>query len=161
MNLKLYLLRHGQAGSRHRWKGDDSARPLTGRGKQRMKREAATIRKMDLRLDLILTSPLARAQQTAEIVAEALGLGSRLVTDSRLAPGFGPRQLRALLVKHRRATALMLVGHEPDLSRTISHLIGGGRLDVKKGALALVELKDRVSPAGRLVWLIPPKALDR
>ena len=161
MSLRLYFLRHGQAGNRHKWQGDDSARPLTARGRQRMKREAAAIRKMDLRLDLILTSPLARAQQTAEIVAETLGLGRRLVTEPRLAPGFGPRQLRPLLAKHRDVGALMLVGHEPDLSETISHLIGGGRLDIKKGTLVLVELADRASPAGRLVWLIPPKALDR
>ena len=161
MSVRLYFLRHGQAGSRHKWQGDDSVRPLTARGKQRMKREAAAIRTMDLRLDLILTSPLARARKTAEIVAKALGLGARLVTDPRLAPGFGPGQLRALLAKHRNVAALMLVGHEPDFSRTISHLIGGGRLDVKKGALALVELADRTSLRGRLVWLIPPKALDR
>ena len=55
----------------------------------------------------------------------------------------------------------MLVGHEPDFSETIGHLIGGGRLDLKKGALALVELEDRASTAGRLLWLIPPRVLDR
>jgi phosphohistidine phosphatase len=126
-----------------------------------MKREAAAIRRLDLGLDVILTSPLVRAHQTAEIVAEALGPGARLATDPRLAPGFNLKQLRALLAAHRGPAALMLVGHEPDFSQTISHLIGGGRLDVKKGALALVELEDRAAAAGRLVWLIPPRALDR
>ena len=148
MNLRLYFLRHGQAGSRTEWQEDDSARPLTTEGKRRMKREAATMRKLVLPLDLIVSSPLIRARQTAEIVAETLGLTARLVTDSRLEPGFDPRQLKALLTAHRDASALMLVGHEPDFSETIGHLIGGGRLDLKKGALALVELKDRASPDG-------------
>lgn len=161
MSLRLYFLRHGQAGSRTKWQGDDAVRPLTPEGKRRMKREAATIRRLDLALDLILTSPLARAHKTAEIVAGALGLGGRLAIDPRLAPGFGPKHLKSLLAAHRDATTLMLVGHEPDFSRTISDLIGGGRLDVKKGALALVELEDRTSLAGRLVWLVPPKVLDR
>jgi phosphohistidine phosphatase len=159
--LKLYFLRHGQAGDRDEWKGDDAARPLTPEGKRRMKREAAAIRRLDPGLDAIVTSPLVRAHATAEIVADALGIGARLVADPRLAPGFGPKQLQALIAAQRGAAALMLVGHEPDFSQTITHLIGGGRLDVKKGALALVELEDRATLAGRLVWLIPPKALDR
>jgi phosphohistidine phosphatase len=161
MNLRLYFLRHGQAGNRTEWQEDDSARPLTTEGKRRIKREAAAMRKLVLPLDLIVSSPLIRARQTAEIVAETLGLAARLVTDSRLEPGFDPRRLKALLTAHRDASALMLVGHEPDFSETIGHLIGGGRLDLKKGALALVELEDRASLTGRLVWLIPPKVLDR
>jgi len=161
MGMRLYFLRHGQAGNRAEWQGEDAARPLTTDGKRRVQREGAALRALDLVLDLIITSPLVRAQQTAEIVASALGLGAKLVTDPRLAPGFGPRQLKALLTTHRSASALMLVGHEPDFSETISHLIGGGRLEVKKGALALVELTDRASLAGRLVWLIPPKVLGR
>lgn len=161
MSTKLYFLRHGQAGNRDEWQGDDSARPLTTEGKRRMKAEAAAIRKLDLGLDMILSSPLVRARATAEIVAEAVGPSARLLIEPRLAPGFGPRPLKALLTAHRGAAALMLVGHEPDFSQTISHLIGGGRLDVKKGALALVELEDRIALAGRLVWLVPPRALDR
>jgi phosphohistidine phosphatase len=111
--------------------------------------------------DVILSSPLVRAQQTAEIVATGLDLRDRLVMDPRLGPGFDPRQLKALLAAHRDASTLLLVGHEPDFSETISRLIGGGRLDVKKGGLALVELEDRASLAGRLLWLLPPRMLDR
>lgn len=161
MSLRLYFLRHGQAGIREEWQGDDAARPLTMKGIRRMKREAAAMREMGLQLGLILTSPLVRAHKTAEIVAEVLGLGARLITDPRLAPGFGTKHLKALLTEHGDAAAVMLVGHEPDFSQTISKLIGGGRLDVKKGALALVEMEDLTSLAGRLAWLIPPKALDR
>jgi phosphohistidine phosphatase len=161
MSVTLYFLRHGQAGNRAEWQGDDSARPLTTDGKRRMQREAAAIRALGVSPEVILSSPLVRAQQTAEILAEGLDLRDRLVTDRRLGPGFDPRQLKALLAAHRDASALLLVGHEPDFSDTISRLIGGGRLDVKKGGLALVELEDRTALAGRLLWLLPPRVLDR
>jgi phosphohistidine phosphatase len=160
VSLKLYFLRHGQAGNRHEWHGDDSQRPLTVEGKKRMQREAATIWKLALPVDLIITSPLVRAAQTAEIVAKARGSAARLVTDGRLAPGFGPKQLTAIVAEHRNVRGLMLVGHEPDLSETISQLTGGGRLAMKKGALACIEVGDPASLKGTLVWLIPPKVLE-
>jgi phosphohistidine phosphatase len=160
VSLKLYFLRHGQAGNRQEWQGDDSERPLTAEGKKRMKREAVAIRKLDLPLDAIISSPLLRASQTAEIVATAQGAAARLTTDGRLRPGFDPTHLAAILAEHRGARGLMLVGHEPDLSETISHLTGGGRLMMKKGALACVEVEDPASLKGTLVWLIPPKVLE-
>ncbi|HSD51478.1 MAG TPA: phosphohistidine phosphatase SixA [Candidatus Methylomirabilis sp.] len=158
--LKLYFLRHGEAGSRQEWRGDDAERPLTAAGKKRMKREGAAMWKLKLPLDLIISSPLARALQTAEIVAKAQRSTARLITDGRLRPGFGPKHLAALLAEHRDARGVMLVGHEPDFSETISRVTGGGRLEMKKGALAYVEVEDRASVKGTLVWLIPPKALD-
>jgi len=161
VSLKLYFLRHGQAGTRHDWHGDDSERPLTVEGKKRMQREAAAIRTLDLPLDVIISSPLVRAAQTAGIVAKARGSAARLVTDGRLAPGFGPKHLAAIVAEHRGARGLMLVGHEPDFSETISQVTGGGRLAMKKGALAYVEVEDPASLKGTLVWLIPPKVLER
>src|SRR5512143_1473472 len=101
MSLKLYFLRHGQAGNRLDWHGDDSMRPLTVEGKKRMKREAAAIRKLEFPLDIILSSPLVRASQTAEIVADARGSAARLITDDRLAPGFSPKDLAAIVAEHR------------------------------------------------------------
>ena len=160
MKLKLYFLRHGEADNRQDWHGDDSERPLTAGGKKRMKREAAGMRKLKLPLDIIISSPLVRALQTAEIVAKAHGSTARLVTDGRLRPGFGPKHLAALVAEHRDARGLMLVGHEPDFSETISRVTGGGRLVMKKGALAYVEVEDRDSVKGSLVWLAPPKVLE-
>ncbi len=161
MSLKLYFLRHGQAGNPHDWHGDDTQRPLTIEGKKRMKREAATIWTLELPLDVIISSPLLRAFQTAEIVAKARGSEAKLVTDVRLAPGFGPKHLAAIVAEHRSARGLMLVGHEPDFSETISQVTGGGRLTMKKGALAYVEVKVPASLKGTLGWLIPPKVLER
>lgn len=157
--MKIYFLRHGLAGERSEWKHDDAARPLTDEGIDKMKRIAATLAALDLGLGVIVTSPLVRAKQTAEIVAQTLNL--KLIEDARLAPGFNVEQLHALLLDHPDAEALMVVGHEPDFSDTISALIGGGRIVCKKGGLALVELPNAQSRKGELVWLIPPKVLAR
>lgn len=160
MSLKLYFLRHGQAGNRQDWHGDDAERPLTVEGKKRMTREAAGIRKLQLPLDIIITSPLLRALQTAEIVAKAQGSAARLITDGRLGAGFGPRQLAAIMAEHPDARGLMLVGHEPNFSETIGRVTGGGRLTMKKGALACIQVEDPATMKGTLVWLIPPRVLE-
>ena len=156
--MKVYFLRHGLA-DRSAWHGPDFERPLTERGVARMVREAETMAELNLELDLILTSPLRRAYQTAEIVAERLDLLDRLVTDERLAPGFNADDLAEILQAHPDIAGLMLVGHEPDFSETIGDLIGGGEVVCKKGSLARVDVYDIVSPRGALVWLIPPKVL--
>ena len=156
--MKLYFLRHGLAGDRETWAGDDLERPLTDAGKERMARQAATIAKLNLNLDVILTSPLVRAYQTAEIVAQLLNMTDKLVKDERVGPGLGPNQLAGILQAYPEAKALMLVGHEPDFSQLIGDLIGGGRITCKKGSLACVELNNK-SLHGELVWLIPPSVL--
>jgi phosphohistidine phosphatase len=159
--MKLFFLRHGLAGNRNEWKGDDASRPLTDEGVKKMKTAAVTLDQLDLKLDVIITSPLVRARQTAEIVAQKLDLNSKLVEDERLAHGFNVAHLQAVLLDHPGANVVMLVGHEPDFSETISALVGGGRIVCKKGGLALVELPNANSRHGELVWLIPPKVLTR
>ena len=156
--MELYFLRHGLAGQRGEWTGDDFQRPLTEEGQARMVREAETIAALNLTFDGIVTSPLVRAYQTAEIVARRLKAMDRLIADDRLEPGCGPQQLAALLSDHAGAAALMLVGHEPDFSEMIQHLTGG-RVECKKGSLACVSLTDPLSLKGELTLLLPPKVL--
>jgi phosphohistidine phosphatase len=157
--MEIYFLRHGDAGSRESWKGSDASRPLSDEGAARMEREASTLALLRLPLDLIITSPLVRAQQTAEIVARRLNLMDALVEDERLAPGFGAAELGSIMREHRALTALMLVGHEPDFSTVIAACIGGGRVDCKKGGLARVDFQDPSSLSGLLAWLLPPRVL--
>lgn len=157
--MKLYFLRHGVAMERPDWTGDDAERPLTEEGKERVKRSAAVFAGLDLELDAILTSPLARARQTADIVVEALKAKDRLLVESRLGTGFNVDQLAEILRDHAGSEALMLVGHEPGFSGTINALIGGGRIVCKKGGLACVRLSDPMSLKGELLWLIPPRLL--
>ena len=157
--MEVYFLRHGDAGSRETWKGSDASRPLSDEGAARMEREASTLALLRLPLDRILTSPLVRAQQTAEIVARRLNLLDALAEDDRLAPGFGMAELGRIMREHRALTALLLVGHEPDFSTVISACIGGGRIECKKGGLARVDIEDPTTLAGLLVWLLPPRVL--
>ena len=157
--MKLYFLRHGQAGDREDWAGDDFYRPLTTDGVKRMEREAETIEELDLELEIIITSPLVRAKQTAEIVAKKLKMKDRLVEDHDLGLDFTFERLRDILAGHRDKKAIMLVGHEPSMSRTIGQLVGGAKIELKKGGLAFVELASPSSGTGELVWLVPPKIL--
>ncbi len=157
--MKLFFLRHGLAGDRSEWKGSDAERPLTSEGKEKMKRSASTMNELELGVDVIITSPLVRAQQTAEIVAQKLDCS--LIEDKRLASGFNVDKLHAILLDHPSTETVMFVGHEPDFSVTISAMIGGGHIVCKKGGLALVESPNARSRRGELVWLLPPKMLAR
>ncbi len=152
---RLYFLRHGLA-DRSAWNGPDFERPLTPRGVEKMHAEGRRLAAIGLQVDRILTSPLRRTFQTAEIVASYLR--APLEVYPRLAPGFDIRQLERVLEEHPGKT-LLLVGHEPDCSMTIGALMGGGVVVCKKGSLARVDLYALHPPRGTLVWLLPPKAL--
>jgi phosphohistidine phosphatase len=157
--MKLYFLRHGLAGERDEWTGSDYDRPLTEEGKERMAHQAATMVKLGLEPDVIITSPLVRAYQTAEIVARILKRDERLIKDDRLGPGFGANELAGILQAQPDASSVMLVGHEPGMSETISRLIGGGRIVCKKASLACVEISHPGSLKGELVWLYNAKVM--
>jgi phosphohistidine phosphatase len=159
--VRCYFLRHGIAVEPDEWKGRDFDRPLTPEGRRRMEREASTIADLSLGLDLIITSPLLRARQTAEIVAKRLGMIDRILEDERLGGGFGIALLVPIIAAHEKAEALMFVGHEPSLSLTVGRLVGDARVEMKKGALAGVALGGASAAHGALICLIPPKALAR
>jgi len=149
--MHLYFLRHGEA-SWPDWKKPDDERPLTSRGKEEIRKLARFLQGLDLQLDRIMTSPLPRSRQTAEIVADKLKL--KLHEDSSLEPGFDSKALRKILRKYP-GERVMLVGHEPDFTQTISTLTGAS-LKLSKAGLALIELNPK-SMSARLLWLFPPK----
>jgi phosphohistidine phosphatase len=149
--MELYFLRHGEADWPN-WKKPDDQRPLTKQGKKEMREVAAFLKRVKARPDLIVTSPLPRASQTAEIAAERLKIKCR--EDKLLAPGFGRADLERLLKKYPEE-GLMIVGHEPDFTEVISELTGAS-LKLSKAGTALVEL-NRSWRNGRLLWLFPPK----
>ncbi len=155
--MKVYFVRHAVAELREEWEKDDDLRPLTSKGKSQMKKFARKLAKMNVTVDVILTSPLVRAKQTAEILSKGLKVENEVLEEPRLKPGFGDTQFREILADHAGSEAIMLVGHEPDFSLAIGQLIGGGRIICKKGSAALVDIEDIANPAGELEWLIPPK----
>jgi phosphohistidine phosphatase len=157
--MKCYFLRHGIAVEPDEWHGSDFDRPLTREGRERMEREARAIDDLSLDIDRIVTSPLLRAKQTAEILAERLRMRDKLVEDARLGGGFNNERLAAILEANADAKTIVLVGHEPTMSATLGRAIGRANIELKKAALAGVELSDATSGSGTLFCLIPPKAL--
>ncbi len=157
--MKCYFLRHGIAADAERWEGRDADRPLTREGKEKMAREARAIAALALDLDAIVTSPLLRAKQTAEIVAAELEMP--VEEEARLGIGFDARALREIIAERPDVGALLLVGHEPGMSLTIGASIGGARIVLKKAGLACVEFHDVASLHGELLWLVPPKVLGK
>src|SRR6266704_4807583 len=149
--MQLYFLRHGEAGWPD-WKKSDDARPLTDFGKKEVRDVAKFLTPLKVQPDLIVTSPLPRAVQTAEIAADYLK--PKLRKDELLAPGFGMSELRTILKRHR-SKALMLVGHEPDFTNVISGLTGAS-LKLSKAGVALLDVNPEFEE-GKLLWLFPPK----
>jgi phosphohistidine phosphatase len=157
--MQLYVVRHGPAGDSSAWTGPDRDRPLTSRGEQVVLRVAKRLAELGVEVDAIITSPYVRAKQTAEILAQSLDRTDQLETDARLGAGFGIADLMSLLADYSEVSALMIVGHEPDLGQAICNLVGAERLKMKKGAVALVDVPDPHTARGQLLWVVPPAVL--
>jgi phosphohistidine phosphatase len=124
-----------------------------------MRAAARGIAALGIGADVLLTSPLIRCRQTADIVGERLGLSP--CEDRRLAPGMDVDGLDDALMAHAGPGAVMVCGHQPDLSEVVADLTGGGVVEFRKGSLALLDV-DAVRPrGGRLRALYPPSALRR
>jgi phosphohistidine phosphatase len=148
--VDLFFLRHGLADWPH-WQGPDDDRPLTDAGKKETHEVASFLAALGVRPHKIITSPLPRASQTAEIAAEHLK--APLEISESLAKGFTVRELKKLLDEDK-IDNVMLVGHEPDFSRVIAKLTGGD-VKLKKTGVARLRL-DREEISGQLLWLFPP-----
>jgi len=149
--MQLYFLRHGEADWPD-WRRPDDERPLTNFGKKEVRQVAKFLNRLKVKPNLIVSSPLPRALQTAEVAAEQLK--TKLRRDESLAPGFGISELRTVLKRHH-SKVLMLVGHEPDFTSVISELTGA-LLKLSKAGVALLEI-DPESEEGKILWLFPPK----
>jgi phosphohistidine phosphatase len=156
--MRLFFMRHAQAAEREAWDGEENDRPLTADGILATQKAAASLAGIGLRIELVLTSPLARAMTTAAIVGAALKPPRQPVADDRLSPGFDSDALDELLDEHEGTESILLVGHEPDLGLVVGELVSCARIEFKKGALALVEIDEKDGQA-RLLWLIPQKVL--
>ncbi len=163
--MDVYVLRHGLANARDRLAySDDDERPLTARGIRRMKRQARGMNSIGLSLDVIVTSPLVRAAQTAEIVHRRLDNPGELVTSAALAPSGYPRALiDEIATDYPSADSVMLVGHEPYLSALISLLVTGDTVPVirlKKGALCKLRAPNlRYGRCGWIEWSLNPRQM--
>jgi phosphohistidine phosphatase len=158
--VQLHLLRHADAGDPDTWAGDDAARPLSEKGELQAERLGSFLAEVGFRPDTIITSPKVRARRTAELVGDAIGVGVRV--DDRLAGGFDPATVDALIADAGDPRRVVLVGHDPDFSQILSWLTQADGLTMKKGALARVDVRGTVADGrGTLRWLVPPDLLDR
>jgi len=164
--MNLFILRHGIAvepGTAGY--DDDSQRPLLPKGARRLRRAAAAIEKMELSFDLVLSSPFLRARQTAEIVVKELKLKKQLRFSDALVPDGDFQALIGELNRLKPAPAnLLLVGHEPHLSRFISLLVSGSAqaaIEMKKGGLCKLEVETLlVGQCAKLAWLLTPSQME-
>ena len=161
--LELYLIRHGVAAERGKDWPDDSKRPLTPDGIARLRREARALNALSVGFDQIVSSPLVRTRQTADVFAEELKGKPPVVTADALAPAGTPAAVIQELVKHVRKARLALVGHEPNLGELAAELIGArAPLEFKKGGICRIDF-DVLPPkgTGRLRWFVTPKMLRK
>jgi phosphohistidine phosphatase len=160
--MNLFLLRHGVAVERDEFDyAGDASRRLTPKGKKQLRAVADALPAMGLCFDVILSSPLVRARQTAEIIAGDLKLMRRLAFTDELKPGGNAKNLVQKIGQLKPVPEnVLLVGHEPDFSELISLLVTGshgGGFALKKGGLAKLESeKLRAGKCAALAWLLTP-----
>jgi len=155
--MNIYILRHGAAEDRELGT-PDAARQLTKQGKRELRAVLRQARAAGVVPQTILTSPLTRALETARIAAEELN-SPNVVETKDLAPDVAPPQLWREIRASHRVKDLMLVGHEPQLSRVAGFLLESPlAIDLKKGALMKIAVADNNGPPrGVLKWLLTPK----
>jgi phosphohistidine phosphatase len=163
--MELYVIRHAIAQPLDK-KNDftDEKRDLTSEGRDRMREAAKGLRKLGVEFDLILTSPLVRAVETADVVAATLGVAKKDVQQTtNLAPGAAIEALVAELKSHTGMESIALVGHQPDLGDIIADIIGckgGLAVELKKGSVCAINITETVPLLrGTLQWLLTPKQL--
>ena len=156
----LYFLRHASAGTHLPNPKKDEKRALDKEGIEQCGYVGRALTALDVQVDLIVSSPLKRCTQTAALVGNELGYEGKIQTDPALRPEAGLADFRKLLEKYSRQDAIMLVGHNPNLSQFLGSVVSESgcqaSFDLKKGAVAKVEM-DRSS--GTMQWCLTSKVV--
>ena len=156
--MLIYILRHGIAEASSR-DGSDAARALTAEGKEKLRTVLERACEAGVRPAIILTSPLKRALQTAEMAAAVLNVKRELVTTNALAPLSTPQRVWSE-IRAQHTDRVLIAGHEPLLSQVVGFLLRcpALQLDLKKGALVSLDVEVGESgPSGTLKWVLTPK----
>ena len=157
--MELYLIRHGVAAERGKDWPDDSKRPLTPEGISRLRKSAAGLNALGISFDQIVTSPLVRTRQTADVFAEALKDHPPIATSDALAPAGSSASVIQEITRHVRKARVALVGHEPNLGELAAQLLGArAPIEFKKGGICRIDF-DMLPPMLR--WFLTPKMLRK
>lgn len=161
--MNIYIQRHGEAGRRLSVPSKDYERPLTLAGRKEIEEIAKAMKKVKLEFDKIISSPLKRCHDTAEIVAKEQG--SKVEDWDELKPEGSRTELLSKLSKLKQDSDILLCGHDPYLSILTSELISGTpgvHLVLKKGGLVRIHITTfSPKPSGELRWLLSPKLLKK
>jgi len=156
----LYFLRHASAGEHIANPKKDEKRALDKEGIEQCGYVGRALMALNVQVDTIVSSPLKRCTQTASLVGNELGYEGKLQIDNALRPGAGLADFRKLLEKYSRQEAIMVVGHNPNLSQFLGAVISDSgceaSVELKKGAAAKVEMRRTL---GTLQWCLTPKAI--
>jgi phosphohistidine phosphatase len=156
----LYFLRHASAGEHFVSPKKDEKRALDKEGIEQCGYIGRALMALNAQVDTIVSSPLKRCTQTASLVGNELGYEGKLQLDNGLRPGAGIADFRKLLEKYSRLEAIMVVGHNPNLSQFLGSMISDSgceaSIELKKGAVARVEMR---RTSGTLLWCLTPKVL--
>jgi phosphohistidine phosphatase SixA len=154
----LYLLRHAHAGDPEKWNGDDDLRPLSAKGRRQAERLGTLLAGWSEAPDLFVTSPRARADETARLAAAALGAG--VVVDDRLAGPLDADIVDDIVAANGDAERACLVGHDPDFSSLLGELTGTAEIPMRKGAIARIDFPGAIrNGRGTIRLLLPPEAI--
>lgn len=158
--MVIYFLRHASAGQPVSNPKKDEKRALDETGIQQCGDVGRALAALDVQVDVVLSSPLKRAAQTASLVANEMGYEGKMQLEEALRPGATFAQFRGMLDKYRKYEGIMVAGHNPNLSEFLGRIIGEAEceaaVDLKKGAVARVEMRRNT---GTLHWCVTPKVL--
>lgn len=160
-SYELYFIRHGIAEERGDQWPDDAKRPLSAEGTSRLRKSARGLANLGVCFDVVLTSPLVRTRQTADIVASAIEPRPPIVATEALAPSATYQGVLAELEKHPRRMRVALVGHETSIGEIAGRFAGSRHpFPFKKGAVCRIDI-DSLPPAGpgTLRWFLTPRIL--
>ncbi|MDE1725948.1 MAG: phosphohistidine phosphatase SixA [Thaumarchaeota archaeon] len=162
--MDLFILRHGEAGRSSATVRDDSKRTLSVEGEKEVKDISKGIKSLGIEFDYILTSPLLRSKQTAELVSKIIMPKNPIKELDELKPEGNKLQFYNKLSNLKQDSSVLIVGHEPYLSELIGEAISHGecKIDLKKASLARIRITITLPKLkGELRWLLTPKHLKR
>jgi phosphohistidine phosphatase len=163
--MDLYLIRHAIAVDEGTSEYElDSERPLTDKGRKKMRQIAKGLRNLGVEIDLILSSPYVRARETSEILADVFKAGKKIICSGNLVPMADPKLLIAEINENYSVDSIAVVGHEPYLSDLVSLLIAENAkidLTLKKGGVCCLAADDlhHRDHCATLEWLLTPGIL--
>lgn len=154
----VYLFRHASAGQHKLSSKEDEARPLDETGKKQSRDVGRALAALEVEVDVVISSPLTRALETAELATAEFGHNDKIVTDDAMRPESSYAEFQDLLSRYGKNEAIMLFGHNPSITEFAVHLLTGSRsrecIEFKKGAVVKLEVE---RGNGKLHWMLTPK----